>query len=127
MNNINSPSNSLHIDTSIDKKSSKLKPQFDFEKLGIDIDDIKDEAEKLIRQNTEAKESKGLFTVKSANSWIELAKTRPIPQMLFGEFWFESENTINFEVLKIFFEPLSFITNGETESDYHFGMLSDLS
>ena len=96
MNNINSPSNSLHIDTSIDKKSSKLKPQFDFEKLGIDIDDIKDEAEKLIRQNNEAKESKGLFTVKSANSWIELAKTRPIPQMLFGEFWFESEICILF-------------------------------
>ena len=93
---LNTPSNSLHIDTSIDKKSSKLKPQFDFEKLGIDIDDIKDEAEKLIRQNNEAKESKGLFTVKSANSWIELAKTRPIPQMLFGEFWFESEICILF-------------------------------
>jgi hypothetical protein len=41
-------------------------------------------------------ESKGLFTVKTANRWIEQAKTRPIPKMLFGEFWFENELCILF-------------------------------
>jgi len=50
----------------------------------------------LIKHINEAEESKGLFTVKTANRWIEQAKTRPIPQMLFGEFWFEGELCILF-------------------------------
>jgi AAA domain/Winged helix-turn-helix DNA-binding len=37
-----------------------------------------------------------LFTVKPANSWIDDAKTRPIPRMLFSEFWFEGELCILF-------------------------------
>jgi len=36
------------------------------------------------------------FTVRTANAWIEQAKTKPIPQMLFGEFWFEGELCILF-------------------------------
>jgi hypothetical protein len=69
---------------------------FEFEKYGIGVDEITTEAEQLIMQCNKAKESKGLFTVKPANSWIEQAKTRPIPQMLFGEFWFEGELCILF-------------------------------
>ncbi|HYG17163.1 MAG TPA: AAA family ATPase [Bacteroidia bacterium] len=38
----------------------------------------------------------GLFKVQSANQWIEAAKNRPIPKMLFSEFWFESELCILF-------------------------------
>jgi predicted transcriptional regulator len=43
-----------------------------------------------------SKKNLGLFTVMPANSWIELAKTRPIPKMLFGAFWFEGEVCILF-------------------------------
>jgi len=74
----------------------ELNTNFEFDKYGIGVDDIKNEADQLIRQSNEAKESKGLFTVKTANQWIEQAKTRPIPKMLFGEFWFESELCILF-------------------------------
>ncbi len=41
-------------------------------------------------------ESKGLLTVKPANKWILESSTRPKPQMLFGEFWFQDELCILF-------------------------------
>jgi len=41
-------------------------------------------------------ENKGLFKVKKANQWIEQAKKSPIPQMLFGELWHDSEICILF-------------------------------
>ena len=41
-------------------------------------------------------ENAGLFTLKTANNWIEQANKRPIPKMLFGEFWFEGELCILF-------------------------------
>jgi len=44
----------------------------------------------------EAEQNKGLFKVKTANEWLELAKTSPIPEMLFGEFWHEGEICILF-------------------------------
>jgi len=37
-----------------------------------------------------------LFVSKTANQWIEESKNKPIPKMLFGEFWFESELCILF-------------------------------
>ena len=74
----------------------ELKSQFEFEKFSIGVEDIITEAENLLKQGNEAKESKGLFTVKPASQWIEQAKTRPIPEMLFGEFWFEGELCILF-------------------------------
>jgi len=74
----------------------ELKTNFEFDKYGIGVEDIKTEAEQLLKQSNEAKESKGLFTVKTASRWIEQAKTRPIPKMLFGEFWFEGELCILF-------------------------------
>lgn len=39
---------------------------------------------------------KGLLTVKPAKKWIEQAKSKPIPRMLFGEFWYEGEICILF-------------------------------
>ena len=74
----------------------ELNTDFEFEKFGIGVDDIKTEAEQLIKQSNKAKESKGMFTVMEANRWIEQAKTRPIPKMLFGELWFEGELCILF-------------------------------
>jgi RecA-family ATPase len=44
----------------------------------------------------DALDSKGLFTMKTANHWIEQAKRRPIPKMLFSEFWHEGEVCILF-------------------------------
>lgn len=38
----------------------------------------------------------GLFKVQTANDWIEQAKARPIPKMLFSEFWHEGEVSILF-------------------------------
>ena len=74
----------------------QLKPQFELDKYNIGDDEIQDEAEQLIKKGQEAKERKGLFIVKTASLWIEQAKSRPIPKMLFGEFWFENELCILF-------------------------------
>ena len=41
-------------------------------------------------------ENKGLFKVRTANQWIEQAKISPIPLMLFGELWHDSELCILF-------------------------------
>lgn len=41
-------------------------------------------------------ENIGLFTMKNGNRWIEQAKKRPIPNMLFSELWYESELCILF-------------------------------
>lgn len=38
----------------------------------------------------------GLFTIKTANEWIEEAKNRPIPKMLFSQLWYEGELCILF-------------------------------
>jgi RecA-family ATPase len=94
MNNNNRSSKDSSPSGQKNKDTSALKPVFNFE--NISIEDIKNETEKLLNTAKENQENKGLFTVKSANSWIEQAKTRPIPKMLFSEFWFESELCILF-------------------------------
>jgi len=48
------------------------------------------------RANEADSEQKGLFTVRTATRWMEEASARPIPKMLFGELWFESELCILF-------------------------------
>ena len=78
-----------------------LNPKFDdsiftAEDFINEVESIKDGFAASERKGNESKESRGLFTVKSANAWIEQAKTRPIPQKLFGEFWFEGELCILF-------------------------------
>lgn len=74
----------------------ELKPSFDFDRYGIGAEDIKGEAGKLLQQFADSSEQKGLFTVKTASRWMEQAMKRPIPKMLFGEFWFEGELCILF-------------------------------
>jgi RecA-family ATPase len=78
-----------------DTNNIGIKPVFDIETF-ISADDIKAEMEQVINKGIESKESKGLFTVKTASRWIEQAKTRPIPKMLFSELWFEGELCILF-------------------------------
>jgi hypothetical protein len=50
----------------------------------------------LEREHHKHRENVGLFKIQSANRWIEEAKFRPQPKMLFGEFWFEGELCILF-------------------------------
>lgn len=92
----NTPNKLSTKDGNKDTNLNTITPAFEFDKYNIGVEDIKSEAEQLIKQGNEAKESKGLFTVKTASRWIEQAKTRPIPKMLFGEFWFEGELCILF-------------------------------
>ena len=92
----NTPNKLSTKDRDKDTNLNTITPAFEFDKYGIGVEDIKTETEQLLKQGNEAKESKGLFTVKTASRWIEQAKTRPIPQMLFGEFWFEGELCILF-------------------------------
>ncbi len=91
-----SPSKEIINASSKVNDNNKLNPNYEFDKYGIGVEDIKTDIEQLLKQGNEAKESKGLFIVKTASRWIEQAKTRPIPQMLFGEFWFEGELCILF-------------------------------
>jgi hypothetical protein len=59
-------------------------------------DAVKAEAERLTAQQNETNAHKGLFTVMPANKWMEQAKNRPTPQLLFGRLWFENELCILF-------------------------------
>jgi RecA-family ATPase len=52
------------------------------------LNEVKDKQKQL--------NGKELFLIKPANEWIEEAKKRPIPKMLFSEFWFEEELCILF-------------------------------
>lgn len=67
------------------QKTDKISPDFD-----LSITEIKSELDSV------GANSEKLFTVKSANLWIDQAKSRPIPQVLFSEFWFEGELCILF-------------------------------
>lgn len=53
---------------------------------------IVDEVEGFLAQPADT----GMFTVKTANQWIDEASKRPIPQMLFDEMWYEGEICIFF-------------------------------
>jgi RecA-family ATPase len=88
------PDNSL-TSQSKDNNSNSIKPDFNLDGF-IEPAKILDHLNEAEQQANEAKESKGLFIVKTGNRWIEQAKTRPIPQLLFGEFWFEGELCILF-------------------------------
>jgi RecA-family ATPase len=75
-------------------KDSENQPQFDISIFNSN--DFFEDAEQIENNLIEANENKGMFKVMPANKWIEQAKTRPIPQMLFGELWFEGELCILF-------------------------------
>jgi hypothetical protein len=63
--------------------------------LPLTIEDFQAEIS-LLTSQTNAPKNAGLFLVKTANQWIESAKVRPIPQMLFAQFWYEGELCILF-------------------------------
>lgn len=75
-------------------QKNTLKPEFDFSR--ITFSEIQKEAKKLIQDNKSKFYNSGLFTIQTGNQWIEQAKSRPIPRMLFGEFLFEHELCILF-------------------------------
>lgn len=50
----------------------------------------------LLSLKNDVTSKKGLFLVKEASQWINEAKDRPIPKMLFSEFWHEGELCILF-------------------------------
>jgi RecA-family ATPase len=71
-------------------------PNIDLSSFGIGVEDIQDEVKKHLSKGKALEESKGLFIVKDGNAWLEQAKQRPIPKMLFSEFWYEGEIGILF-------------------------------
>ena len=71
-----------------------IEPNFNFDMITPKA--IMNDSAMLELENTTVSDNIGLFTVKTASRWIEQAKTRPIPKMLFGEFWFEGEICILF-------------------------------
>ena len=54
--------------------------------------DIAENQEKLKDKSFEY----GSLIIKEANTWVEEAKNRPIPNMLFSELWYENEICILF-------------------------------
>ena len=76
--------------------SNSIKPEFSFSKNNIGINDILDEANKLVNHNRVENEIKSLLKVKTASEWLEFAKTQPIPRKLFGVLWHEGEVAILF-------------------------------
>ena len=74
-------------------KAIKINPQFeDLQQPETFTNHIQN----LQKEVETHKQNKGLFKVKTANEWLELAKTSPIPEMLFGELWHEGEISILF-------------------------------
>ena len=73
--------------------------EFDFDSLHNPLEQPEvwhNHFKELEQKGKEIEQDKGLFKVKTANEWLELAKTSPIPQMLFSELWHEGEICILF-------------------------------
>jgi RecA-family ATPase len=62
-------------------------------KQGLTTSEVTDH---VLSKAKEIKEKKGLFLIKETNIWVNGAKKRPIPNMLFSEFWYEGELCILF-------------------------------
>ncbi len=77
-------------------KNNIPNPNFEFEKDGITIEDIKGEAEKQTKQDNAAPENIGLFHLRTANQVMKEASEKPIPKMLFDELWLEGELCVLF-------------------------------
>ena len=79
--------NSISLEQGKDTKSYDINKRF--EALNEELTDSANTSFNL-------QEHKGMLTVKTGNQWINEAKDRPIPKMLFGEFFHESELCILF-------------------------------
>ncbi|PQJ73590.1 AAA family ATPase [Polaribacter butkevichii] len=62
------------------------------DKVNLITKDIENNQKKLKNKGFEY----GCLIIKEANTWVEEAKNRPIPNMLFSELWYESELCILF-------------------------------
>lgn len=60
---------------------------------GFNLTGFLEEADTLQQQQAD---DLGMFVMKTANQWISEAKERPIPRMLFSEYWYEGELCILF-------------------------------
>ena len=64
-------------------------------KVSIPIDVFIEEIDTEI-ENISGINNSNYFIIKSANEWIEEAKNRPTPKMIFDQFWYEGEVSILF-------------------------------
>ena len=78
---------------SIDLEQGKVTKNYSIDEGFEALKDIINEPFKPL---SDLKEHKGMLTVKTGNQWIKEAKNRPIPKMLFGELFHESELCILF-------------------------------
>lgn len=61
-----------------------------------ELDSFKYELKKEFQDIENSETRKNCFKVKTVTTWIDEAKSRPIPKMLFSELWFENELCILF-------------------------------
>ena len=64
-------------------------------KISIPIDVLIEEIDTEI-ENISGINNSNYFIIKTANEWIEEAKNRPTPKMIFDQFWYEGEVSILF-------------------------------
>lgn len=57
---------------------------------------LRSHALEMLQQQQAVQEHMGMFTVRDAAEWLQLASARPKPQMLFGPFWYQGEICILF-------------------------------
>ena len=67
----------------------------DKDKQTIGLTDFSNVIDKAMQCEVKTREN-GLFLTKTANEWMEEAKNRPIPKMLFSQLWYEGEICILF-------------------------------
>lgn len=58
--------------------------------------DVQPQPQNKFDSDTNAENFPSLFKIQAASVWMENSKLRPVPKMLFGEFWFEGELCILF-------------------------------
>ena len=88
----------LHIYNTISESKDTtilpVNPEFILEGFeGVNKQDIKNEVSNIINEVFDESE---ILIARPANQWLEIAKTRSIPKMLFSEFWFQGELCILF-------------------------------
>jgi RecA-family ATPase len=74
-------------------ETTTINPPFDLDPFSPER--LKSHIEDLKKASTNV-QNKDLFSLKTASEWVAESKGKPIPKMLFGEFWFEGELCILF-------------------------------